>query len=210
MTNRSSTLGSFVCFALLAAGKAFSADTPPAELERLRSALRETTLQLRSAQADLATAQASLAASEEQKKQASAKAEALQKQLDAEQAATRQTQADLNKRLNAGTAENGRLSSELDRAKAEWAKTAQLAQATETERRRLAEESDEQKRRILTLQAKNVALFLVANEILTRFADFSVGNAVKAKDPFVGSARARLETLVQDYRDKITDERDRP
>ena len=75
---------------------------------------------------------------------------------------------------------------------------------------KLTGEVADQRKRILSLQAKNVGLFLVANEILSRYGDFSFGSALKNKEPFVGSTRARLETLVQDYRDKILDQRDVP
>lgn len=210
MTNTHPVIGAFCLATLLAQAVALGADPAPSELDRLRSALRDVTIQLRTAQAELASAQAMLGTSEDQRKQAEARVEALQKQAEAERSSSKQTIADLNQRLQTRSAENGKISTELSLARTEWTKAAGQAKAAEEECRRLSDQNAEQRKRILILQAKNTALFLTANDILTHLSDFSFGNALKAKEPFVGSARAKLETLVQDYQDKITDERDKP
>jgi hypothetical protein len=53
-------------------------------------------------------------------------------------------------------------------------------------------------------------LFKTANEILTRYEKFALGEALLAKEPFTGIARVKLESQVQDYQDKIADERVKP
>ena len=65
-------------------------------------------------------------------------------------------------------------------------------------------------RRVADRETKNLALFMTANEILTRYEEFSLGNALRAKEPFIGLTRTKLENLVQDYQDKILDQRVKP
>ena len=50
-------------------------------------------------------------------------------------------------------------------------------------------------------------MFRTANEILTRYERFGLGEALAAKEPFVGVTRVKLENLIQEYEDKLVDER---
>lgn len=203
----------FMVFAGLAValgGHAFGADAANVEEERLRSALRDVTLQLRATQSDLATLQGTQATLAAEKKDLADKYATLKKQADADAAANHAALTKLKTQLVAGSDESTRLRQELANAKSEWGRWAEVAKAAQSERDQLKAETAAQKRRILSLEAKNVALFMVANEILSRYQDFSVGSALKAKEPFVGATRTRLENLVQDYRDRILDVRDQP
>jgi len=83
----------------------------------------------------------------------------------------------------------------------------EAGQKLESERAKLALENTELQRLIADREAKNLALFRTGNEILTRYEKFSLGEALSAKEPFVGATRARLETLVQDYQDKLAAQR---
>ena len=210
MLRRPPALLVLTLLALLSWGNRAAAGATNPDDDRLRAALRDATLQLRTAQSDLATARAAQAAAEEQNKQLAAKCDELKKQVDSDHTTTQQTIADLNSQLKARTAENQKLTTDLKNATTEWGRAARAAKTAEADRERLTAEVADQRKRILSLQAKNVGLFLVANEILSRYGDFSFSSALKNKEPFVGSTRARLETLVQDYRDKIVDQRDRP
>jgi len=58
-------------------------------------------------------------------------------------------------------------------------------------------------------EAKNLDLYTTANEILTRYEKFSLGDALSAKEPFVGATRVKLLELVQDYKDKLMTEKTR-
>ena len=59
-------------------------------------------------------------------------------------------------------------------------------------------------------EAKNRELYRLANEILTRYEKFGLGDALAAREPFTGITRTKLENLVQDYSDKIADARVQP
>jgi chromosome segregation ATPase len=203
-------LGSFVLILALAAAPSpalRAADAPNTEEDRLRAALREMTLQLRTAQSDLGNLQTTQAALAEEKKVLSEKYETLKKQAVADKAATDKTMADLQLQTAAQKAQLARVNEALEKSKAEGASAAQAHLAAETQNVHLTAEYYALQRKIAELESKNLALFLVGNEILTRYEEFSLGSAISAKEPFVGKTRARLENLVQSYQDKLLDQR---
>ncbi len=65
-------------------------------------------------------------------------------------------------------------------------------------------------RKIADQQRKNEEMFKVGNEVLTRFEKFSLGTAIVAREPFVGLTRIKLQNLMQEYADKIADQKIRP
>ena len=52
-------------------------------------------------------------------------------------------------------------------------------------------------------ELKNLELYKTGREILTRYEKFGLGDAIGAKEPFVGLSRVKLENLVQDYKSKL-------
>jgi hypothetical protein len=52
-------------------------------------------------------------------------------------------------------------------------------------------------------ERKNYELYKTGNEVLTRYEKFSLGEAIEAKEPFMGLTRVKLENLVQGYEDKF-------
>jgi len=184
-----------------------AADTETAEA-RLRENLKATLLQLRSAQNDLATAQSAQNALTDEKKTLIAQNDALKKQAVADHAEADKLIADL-KAANAEQAkELARLNDTLIKAKAAFEQAAALARAKESERARLASELIVAQRRGDDLHVKNVALFKLGKEILVRYEKFGLGDAISAREPFVGLSRVKLETLAQDYADKLAEQRD--
>jgi chromosome segregation ATPase len=172
---------------------------------KLREALRSTMLQLRTAQTDLATAQSAQAAAEAQVKDLTVKSEAAAKEANTEKSESR-------KKIEALTATSDDLATKLNLAKltiekwsAGYAKAVEVANAKEAERAKLSDENAVLKAKVRDHKAQNLELFRLANEILTRYEKFSVGDALKAREPFTGITRARLESQVQGYRDKAED-----
>jgi len=176
----------------------------------LRAALRDKTQQLLTAQSDLAALQAGQAAMAEETKAVTAKYEALKKQIVADRTASDKSVATLTAQLEKQKQLSAQLNEALEKAKGEGEKSAQAARLAETQGAALSKENIVLQRSIADREAKNLALFLVANEILTRYEEFSLGNALRAKEPFVGLTRTKLENLVQDYQDKILDQRVKP
>ncbi|AHF89894.1 hypothetical protein OPIT5_06310 [Opitutaceae bacterium TAV5] len=172
---------------------------------RLREALRATTLQLRSAQTDLAALQ--LVKDEIEKERDAFKKElaAVKKQAEADRAAAEKTAEALNKQIG----EKDTKIAELTATGAQWKKTAEdtnaLALKLDAERNRLEAVSAEWERRAADRETRNVALVRLSQEILTRLERFGLGDALTAREPFVRTKRVELQTLVQDYADRITD-----
>lgn len=196
---------------LLGLTAAFAADPAaksPVE-DRLRANLRDLTVQLRTAQNDLAAAQAAQTTAQDEKRAVTEKFDAFKTQVAAQRAETDRTLAALQAQLAERKAAQEKLTATLAAARAENERLTAALQQSEGTVRELTVARDLLDRRAADLQAKNLALFLTANEILRRYENYSLGKALLAKEPFVGTTRAKLETLVQDYRDKLSDQRAR-
>ena len=197
---------SLVFVSVLSAAEPAAADGSAA----LRAALRDKTLELRTVQSDLATLQSAQGALADENKALAAKYEALKKQMAADRAAADKAAGILTSQTAEQKQTIARLNDALEKAKAEGEKTAQAASLAEAQGAKLNKLNIALERRIADREGKNLALFLVANEILTRYEEFSLGNAIRAKEPFIGLTRTKLENLVQDYQDKILEQRAKP
>jgi len=178
----------------------------------LRAALQQTAQQLRDEQDQLAAAQAAQTQSDQDKA-------ALQAKLDAANAQVAAlTKQDADDKASAATAASdfnakiGDLNAQLDKYKAAldaWEKddkaNAQLAVVKESARAQLAAANLILQRSLDDHERENLALYKLGDEILMRYQKFGLGDALAAKEPFIGTSRVKLQTLVQDYRDKLLD-----
>src|SRR5215470_2285613 len=169
---------------------------------RLRETLRTLTMRLRSAETERNTLLSDKAQLEQEKKTLTGKVDALNKQV-AEDKAKLDTLEAKQKEL-ADTKES------LAKWKAAYEQIQSAAQKSDAERAKLASESIILKRKVEDRERKNLELYKTANEILTRYEKFALGEALSAREPFTGITRVKLETLVQDYQDKIADARVKP
>jgi chromosome segregation ATPase len=180
---------------------------------RLRQALRDTMVQLRDAQNQVVTLQATQAQSDKDKADLQAKVDALTAQVKnlTDQAATDKAASDdaiagLKSQVTDQTGQIGRLNDGLKQWKDAYNQVAQLATAKETARAQLALQAALLQRTVDDRETKNLALYKLGNEILTRYEQFGLGDALAAKEPFVGVTRVKLENLVQDYKNKLLDQ----
>jgi len=132
------------------------------------------------------------------------------KQATADKSAADKSVESLKARLAQESEEVARFKDLLAQALAAHEKAATAAHVSEEKNARLIADDGVLQRQVAELQAKNRELFKLANEILTRYQKFSLGDALAAKEPFVGTTRTQLENLVQDYQDKIRDQRATP
>jgi chromosome segregation ATPase len=181
---------------------------------RLREALKNVTLQLRTAQGETANAQAEAIAAEQKTKILEAKlAElekrnaALAKQSNDDKAASEKTIAGLSNRLAEREKRLVDYIAALEKWKAAYQAAAEAAKKNEAAGEQLAGEVTVLKRTIADRERKNIALFNVSNEILERYENYAVGKSLAAKEPFIGNARVTIENQVQGYQDKILDNR---
>jgi chromosome segregation ATPase len=198
------------------AGQAQDAAAPTTE-SRLRDALRNTMLQLRDAQGQVAVLQASQAQSDKDNADLKAKIDAftaqvssLTKQSADDKMASDKAIADLKSQNVDLTTQVAKLNDALAAWEKDDQQFRQLAQGKETARAQLAGQVILLQRLVDDRETKNLALFNLGNEILTRYEKFSLGDALAAQEPFTGISRVKLEELVQDYQDKISDQRVTP
>jgi len=184
--------------------------------KRLRDALRAAVTQQRALEDERAVLQAKAAESERQIAALRARIEQLLKQAEQSEAgATKQAEREkavtqLNERISAQNESIRSLRSALEKeSKAHKTATADAGNK-EAERVKLAGEAAELTRRVESCEVKNVGLFQVGSEVLDRFEKVDLGDVLATREPFIGIKRVELENLVQDYRDKLLDQKVTP
>ncbi|HZP60895.1 MAG TPA: phage major capsid protein [Opitutaceae bacterium] len=185
-------------------------DSADAAAAHMREALRATALQLRDVQNQLAAAQAAQADSDQKNKTLTEQVELLKKHATDDKAVADKTVAELRAKVADQTTEIAELKESVDKWKAACGQAVAVARAEQSQRAKLEDQDVVMQRRVAYLETKNVALFNLGNEILGRYEDFSLGKALAAKEPFVGTTRTKLENLVQDYQDKLLDQKAQP
>ena len=194
----------------------YGQDAPNAQDARITAMqvkLREAVGQAQDAQNQVVTLQAQVTQDEADKKDLQAKLDALSAQLKtvSDQAAADKADAtkqitDLKADVDDKTGQIGRLTDGIKQWKTAYDATAQLAAGNEAARKQYAIQAATLQRTVDDREVKNLALYKLASEILTRYEKFGLGEALEAKEPFVGLSRIKLETLVQDYKNKVLDQ----
>jgi hypothetical protein len=194
-------------------GLAHAAEAPD-PTQKLRGQLRSVMLQLRSAQTESGNAQAAQAAAELKITELTSKTADLEKRSATltSQAAADKTAADkalaaLETKLAERDKRIGQYTEALEKWKAGYQQAADAARNKDAECIKLNAEALEHKRTIADRETKNLALFNIANEILKRYENYALGKALAAREPFIGTTRVKVESLVDGYKDKILDNR---
>jgi len=184
-----------------------------AALAKMRQMLRDDASRIQDAENQAVTLQAQVTQDEADKKDLQAKLDALSAQLKtvsdqaaADKADSTKQITDLKADVDDKTGQIGRLSDGIKQWKTAYDATAQLAAGNEAARKQYAIQAATLQRTADDREAKNLALYKLAGEILTRYEKFGLGEALEAKEPFVGVSRVKLQELVQDYKDKILDQ----
>ena len=113
---------------------------------------------------------------------------------------------DLKTKLATDDMQIAHLSESLGKWKFGYAKLADYAKQTEGKRAELASKILLLDRRIAEAQVKNAEMYRLGNEVLDRYAQFGLGTAISAREPFVGITKVKFQNLVQDYQNKLTDQ----
>lgn len=192
-------LASVILASLSLLGPARAADQDA----RTQQAMRNMTTRLRAAETERDSLQTAKVQSDQEKKALTEKFDALAKQAAADGKALAASKTQLAER----EAENAQLQDSLQKLQQWQTHAVEIAQKTEGDRTKLAGQVIELQRKLADREAKNLALFKLGNEILKRYERFGLGDALAAKEPFTGITRVKLENLVQDYQDKLADQR---
>jgi len=179
---------------------------------KLREQLRATLIQLRTAESERANLQAGQAALEAQNKTLAAELEARKKEFDtltaeseAAQLQARKEIGDLTGRLAEREADLVKHRAALEKWRLAHRQVTGVAQKKEEQRAAAAQKVIELERTVADRERKNVELYKTGEEVLNRYAAFGFGDALAAREPFTGLTRTKLESLVQDYRDRLLD-----
>lgn len=198
-------LATLLAFSIVAVAPARAQDAS-AEA-RLREALRNTTIELRALQ----DSQAALTAQLDQAKQ---ERDALKQQLEAAKNAPPVADpqvAQLRDAVAALQQQNGALQTGLQKWQTGYQQAADLARAKDSESRQLGGKLTQQSSRLEACTAANGKLIAVANDILHLYRTQSFRSLlVGSYEPLLGFKKVELENLVQDYEDKIEDQRLQP
>jgi chromosome segregation ATPase len=174
---------------------------------RLRDALRNTMLQLRTVTTDRDNLQGQVTDLQSQKDDLTKQVSDLTKKAAATQDADNKEIAVLKGEKDDQAGSIASLQHTLDQWKDSQRKAVGIANDTEAKRAKLADLAIRLQRTVDDQKRKNDEMYKIGMELLDRYEKFGLGQALTAKEPFVGITRAKFETLVQDYEDKLTDQR---
>lgn len=169
----------------------------------LRDELRQAVLQLRSVQDENAALKAKL-------QSLTQRLELLDKQLPP--AADPEPARKLQRALDAQAQQVEALQAQLDEARrnrAQWQAAYQQVAAAAQERDAAAKHCESTLRdtdaRAQSCETKNAALVEIANELVQRYENKGVWEAMTGAEPLTQLGRVRLQELTQEYRVKIKD-----
>lgn len=209
--NASRTLALFLSLAALGLAPALAQDNRAAEraARRQQQQLQQLQQQMTQAQADKAKAEEGRAAAEKQladRARAAARASTAeraaaerQRQLQAEKA---QLQARVAELEQAALALRAEAEAALVKKDGELARAASAFRSQGGERDQWQQRFGEQARLVTTCTDKNERLLKLSAELLTRWQDKGVLEALKQREPLLGLGDVQMFNLVQDYRDK--------
>lgn len=192
---------------LLCSSQLFAAEAEEDVVGRLRDALRNTMVQLRDAQNQVATLQATQVASEQKIKELEGKVETMTKQAMAERNTSANMIAELNTKLEEQRMVLVGFQSAIEKWKKSYGEVTALAQKKENERAKYQALSIKLERQVQDQQVRNIQMYKTGLEIIERYEKFGLGDALLAREPFVGTTRVKFQNLIQNDQDKLTDQR---
>ncbi|MCB1235822.1 MAG: hypothetical protein KDM91_12200 [Verrucomicrobiae bacterium] len=178
---------------------------------KLREALRNALVQARNVEAERARLDAELTAlkvqSDAKIKDLTAKLDTALKRADSEKAAADQAIAKQKETIAGDEARIVSLEKSLDQWKTSHEELTRITRATEAERAKFERDAQLSRRLVGERERQNIQLYNTGKEILKRYKDYAFGRSLLAREPFTGLTKVKLEQLVQDYDDKIEDNR---
>jgi chromosome segregation ATPase len=173
------------------------------ETDRLREALRNATVQLRAAEDQRAALQAKQAEADRQRDLLQRQVDGLKAQVKDGEQAYQKAVDDFNQRL-------ADRDGALDKWKAAYEEAATVARAKDAERAKFEGEATALTASNKSCEAKNVQLAKVSGEMLTKLNSTTLLDFFAAREPLIGVKRVELQNMLQDYRDKIQEQKVKP
>ncbi len=171
--------------------------------ERLKAALRKVTSELRAEQDQNAALSVKQAHDAQAVSDLTAQVDALRKKNDVlqKQSDTAAAEAQSNASQLAQT------QSALDQWKDAYQKAAETARARDAAAKSFEVQSNGLSRRVDLCEGKNAELYATGKEILDKLDSDDFAASLVRHEPFTGIARVKLDNIVQDYQDKLRDQR---
>jgi chromosome segregation ATPase len=171
---------------------------------RLREALRSTTSQLRALEEEKIRWQATEAAQKNE-------IESLKAKLAEEgrKARARSASEELSRRLQGQTETNQKLSDSLAQCQASTRESVEAIRTKDAEREQLTEQVKVVNNRVTTCEQKNARMYQLSHEFLKKCEQMDLGeNLIAPLEPFTGLRRTKFENIVQEYEDKLGEQKD--
>jgi chromosome segregation ATPase len=173
------------------------------EIDRLREALRAATGQVRSLEDRQAAQQAKAAAAEHERDRLRKQNDTLRAQVKEAEQAYRQAVKEFNDRL-------AERDESMEKWKSAYGEAATVARAKDAERAKFEGEATALKASNKACEAKNVQLLKIANGIGTQYEAMSPFEKMLDYEPVFGLKRVEHQNAVQDFRDRILDQKVKP
>jgi SMC interacting uncharacterized protein involved in chromosome segregation len=199
-----------IVLAIVFAAPLHAADQPNPAEAKLREGLKNTMLQLRTVQGEKAALEAAKVELEGKVTELTERVEKIEKDLlDAKAAAEKKDKEQTERLVEKGNYAM-KLETDLNASQKAHKEASALAAKKEGERAKLLSEKVVLQRKVEDQQTRNLEMYKVGMEVLTRLEKFGLGTAIAAREPFVGLTKVKFQNLIQDYGDKLVDQKIKP
>lgn len=169
------------------------------ELDRLRDALRNSTGQMRALEDQRTALQGKLAQSEKDNT-------ALKGQVDAAKARARQAEKDYRQAVTEFNERLEERNQTLEKWKEAYGEAATVARTKDAERAKFEAESNTFKASTKACTAKNQELVKVGRDLLVKYEDVTLGDALLTREPLTGIRRTQVQSVLEEFDEKISDQ----
>lgn len=171
-----------------------------AESDKLRDALRSATAQTRSLEDQRSALQAKVADAEREKATLTSQVAAAKAQVKEVEKTHREAVDEFNQRLEDRN-------QTLEKWKGAYEEAATVARAKDGERAKFEGEATAYKASTKSCVAKNTQLMKVGRELLRRYEGVSFGDIAVINEPLIGARRVEVQNILQDYDDKLLEQK---
>lgn len=189
-------LSSVAVLAMLASQEAWA----DAESDKLREALRSATAQTRALEDQRTALQAKVADAEREKAAMTSQIAAAKAQVKEVEKTHREAVDEFNQRLEDRN-------QTLEKWKSAYEEAATVARTKDAERAKFEGEATAYKASTKSCVAKNGQLMKVGRELLRRYEGVSFGDIAVINEPLIGARRVEVQNILQDYEDKLIEQK---
>ena len=201
---------SLIILTAVLAPAAEEADPAMAALKRMRDQLRTVMLQQQKTEAERAALAAEKVTLEEKASTLDANLKKLAKDSNLQKEGDSKAIAELQDKAAKQAAEIARLQQSLSAWKKGHSEVVDAAKKIEAQRAEHAARAILAERKLTDANRKNLELYQVGQEILSKYEGFGLGTAITAREPFTRTMKVKLENYLQDFGDKLQDGKIQP